>query len=66
MKKVQKGEYGYIHSQKICRSFITFILLLIPVVIFFIGLAIYHKRENMFTFVGHPWAACRAAAMPWA
>ena len=26
MKKVQKGEYGYIHSQKICRSFITFIL----------------------------------------
>ena len=51
MKKVQKGEYGYIHSQKICRSFITFILLLIPVVIFFIGLAIYHKRENMFTFV---------------
>ena len=51
MKKVQKGESGYIHSQKICRSFITFILLLIPVVIFFIGLAIYHKRENMFTFV---------------
>ena len=51
MKKVQKGEYGYIHSQKICRSLITFILLLIPVVIFFIGLAIYHKRENMFTFV---------------
>ena len=51
MKKVQKGEYGYIHSQKICRSLITFILLLIPVVIFFIGLAIYHKREDMFTFV---------------
>ena len=51
MKKVQKGEYGYIHSQKIRRSVITFVLLLIPVVIFFIGLGIYHKRENMFTFV---------------
>ena len=51
MKKVQKGEYGYIHSQKIRRSVITFVLLLIPVVIFLIGLGIYHKTENMFTFV---------------
>ena len=40
MKKVQNGEYGYIHSQKIRRSVITFVLLLIPVVIFFIGLVI--------------------------
>lgn len=50
MKKIEKGECGYIHSQKIRRSLITFLLLLIPVVIFFIGLAVYHKRENMFTF----------------
>lgn len=50
MKKIEKGEYGYIHSQKVRRSLITFVLLLIPVVIFIIGLCIYHKRENLFTF----------------
>ena len=48
MKKVKKGEYGYIHSQKIRRSVWTFLSLLIPVVIFIIGYVINGKRENMF------------------
>ena len=51
MKKIEKGEYGYIHSQKLRRGLITFLLFLVPVAVFIAGLCIYHKRENMFTFV---------------
>lgn len=50
MKKAEKGQYGYIRFQKIHRAWITFIMIAIPVAIFLIGLAVYHKRENMFTF----------------
>ena len=51
MKKIEKGEYGYIHSQKIRRSLITLVMFLIPLTIFVIGLCVTHKRATMFTFV---------------
>lgn len=50
MKK-DKGEYGYIHSQKIKRSIITAIMFAIPIIIFVTGLIITKTRLNMFTFV---------------
>ena len=51
MKRIEKGNYGYILSQKKRRSFFTFLSLLIPVIIFIVGLIITKERENMFTFV---------------
>ena len=50
MKK-DKGEYGYIHSQKIKRSLITLVMFAIPITIFITGLMITKSRLNMFTFV---------------
>jgi len=51
MKKIEKGLYGYIRSQKCRRTCFTLISLLVPVIIFIIGLIVNDKRENMFTFV---------------
>lgn len=50
MKK-NKGEFGYIKSQKIKRSVITAVMFAIPVMIFITGLVITKSRLNMFTFV---------------
>ena len=50
MKK-NKGEYGYIHSQKIKRTLITIVMFAIPITIFITGLIITKTRLNMFTFV---------------
>lgn len=47
----EKGEYGYIHSQKIKRSLITAVMFAIPITIFITGLVITKTRLNMFTFV---------------
>lgn len=49
--KIEKGSYGYIHSQKIKRSILTAVLFAIPLVIFFTGLYQTKTRLNMFTFV---------------
>lgn len=50
-KKISKGSYGYINSQKKRRGLITFILFFIPVVIFVTGLIQTKTRLNLFTFV---------------
>lgn len=51
MAKIQKGDYGYINSQKKKRLAITVFMFAIPVVIFATGLYITHTRKNLFTFV---------------
>lgn len=50
MKK-DKGEYGYIHSEKVKRSLITAVMFAIPILIFVTGLIMTKTRLNMFTFV---------------
>ena len=51
MKKVEKGSYGYIQYQKKKRLLVTFILFLIPLVIFATGLIQTKTRLNLFTVV---------------
>lgn len=51
MMKVSKGSYGYIQSQKKKRGLITFVMFLIPIIIFITGLIQTKTRLNMFTFV---------------
>ena len=49
--KRDKGEFGYIKSQKIKRGLITLVMFAIPIIIFLTGLFITKTRLNMFTFV---------------
>lgn len=49
--KINKGDFGYIPSQKKKRTILTTILFAIPLVIFFTGLCITKTRLNLFTFV---------------
>lgn len=51
MKKIEKGTYGYIRSQKIRRTVITSILFAIPLAIFLTGYFQTGTRNNLFTFV---------------
>lgn len=51
MKKVKKGMYGYIKYQKIRTFIITFILFLIPLVIYATGYIQTKTRLNLFTIV---------------
>ena len=51
MSKIQKGDFGYIRSQKKKRTVIALIMFAIPVIIFLTGLFITHTRKNMFTLV---------------
>lgn len=51
MKKVKKGTYGYIKYQKIRTLLITFILFLIPLVIYATGYIQTKTRLNLFTVV---------------
>ena len=51
MAKIQKGDFGYINSQKKKRVAITILMFAIPVIIFLTGLHITHTRKNMFTLV---------------
>lgn len=51
MKKVQKGDYGYIKAQKKKRVLITAVLFAIPVAIFLTGYFQTGTRNNLFTFV---------------
>lgn len=51
MKKVKKGTYGYIKYQKIRTFLITFILFLIPLVIYATGYIQTKTRLNLFTIV---------------
>ncbi|MDY3917548.1 MAG: hypothetical protein SOZ59_00925 [Candidatus Limivivens sp.] len=50
-KKITKGDRGYIRDQKVKRTLITFVLFLIPIVIFVTGLIQTKTRLNLFTFV---------------
>lgn len=51
MKRVKKGTYGYIKYQKLRTFLITFILFLIPLVIYFTGYFYTGTRMNLFTVV---------------
>ena len=51
MKKVKKGTWGYIKYQKKRTFLITFVLFLIPLVIYFTGYIQTKTRLNLFTFV---------------
>ena len=58
--KRDKGEFGYIKSQKIKRGLITLVMFAIPIIIFLTGLFITKTRLNMFIFVA--WMGCIQAA----
>ena len=49
MAKIQKGDFGYINSQKKKRVAITILMFAIPVIIFLTGLYITHTRKYMVT-----------------
>lgn len=51
MKKVQKGNFGYISYSKKKNILITVIMFSISILIFVTGLIQTGKRENLFTFV---------------
>lgn len=51
MKKVKKGDYGYISYQKIRRVLMTLGLFAIPIIIFITGYVQTGTRKNLFTFV---------------
>ena len=51
MKKIEKGTFGYIRSQKIRRSLFTAVLFAVPLIIYFVGLITQKTRLTMFTFV---------------
>ena len=51
MKKVAKGQFGYINYAKKKNILITLVMFAIPVLIFVTGLIQTGKRENLFTFV---------------
>lgn len=51
MKKVKKGTFGYIKYQKKKTFLITFILFLIPLVIYVTGYIQTKTKLNLFTFV---------------
>ena len=48
-KKIEKGEFGYIKNQQKRRVIYTVLAFIPPLLIFLAGLAIYGKRENVFT-----------------
>ena len=48
-KKIEKGELGYIKNQQKRRVIYTFLSFIPPLLIYLAGLAIYGKRENVFT-----------------
>ncbi|MDO5345586.1 MAG: hypothetical protein Q4E91_07565 [Lachnospiraceae bacterium] len=50
-KKVQKGSAGYVAYERKKRAFITVIMFVIPLVIFFSGIAYAHTRKNILTVV---------------
>lgn len=50
-KRIPKGQPGYIRSEKVRRSLVTFVLFLIPLVIFVTGLIQTKTRLNLFTVV---------------
>lgn len=51
IRKIKKGDYGYIHSQKIIRTLITCITLSIPVAAFFIGRYINGTEKSLITVI---------------
>lgn len=51
MKKIQKGDYGYINQHKIIQLCITFVSLLMVLLIFYTGILQYHNTKNIFTVI---------------
>lgn len=50
-RRIRKGEFGYIRSQKIIRTWITIGLMAAPLLVFFTGLFINNTRNSIFTVV---------------
>lgn len=50
-KKIHKGDYGYIHSQKIRRTVIALITLSIPIAAFLLGWYINGTKESIVTVI---------------
>ncbi len=51
MKKVSKGEFGYVKYQKKRRFLITLLMFAIPFLIYFTGIAYFGKKENLMTVI---------------
>lgn len=51
MKKVKKGNCGYLKYERVKRALITFVLFLIPIVIYISGYIYHGKKENLLTVV---------------
>lgn len=51
MKKVKKGNFGYISYERKKRFLVTFVMFLIPLVIYVTGYIQTKTRLNLFTFV---------------
>lgn len=51
MKKVKKGNFGYISYEKKRRSLVTLILFLIPITIYISGYLYHGTKENILTVV---------------
>ena len=51
MKKVKKGNYGYIRYQRKKRLLVTLVMFAIPLVIYVTGYIQTKTRLNLFTFV---------------
>ena len=50
-KKIRKGDYGYIRSQKKKRTLYTILAFIAPLSVFFTGLFLKETRNNIFTVV---------------
>ena len=51
MKKVKKGNYGYIRYERKKRLLVTLVMFAIPLVIYVTGYIQTKTRLNLFTFV---------------
>ncbi len=51
MKRVKKGNYGYIHYEKVRRCLTTLILFILPIGLFIIGVVTTQSRLNLFTVI---------------
>ena len=51
MKKVQKGEFGYIHYRRITQTVFTVLLFALSISIFLMGYYTTHTKKNLLTIV---------------
>lgn len=51
MKKINKGEYGYLNYQRKASCLKSLLMFAIPIIIFVVGILMKGKRENILTVV---------------